>query len=169
MDVISYITSNEQHASSTHSNNTLASLTFPAIYGDPPLSGWFANMSVRWASFSRLKVIGSLGISSVFVMQVTLFREVAGYVTGCVQRQLRRHSAETHRKPKIWIASDRSIFILKPPRTNFSAPFAPLISRKAVSPANPAPSVPRPRTSADAMMRCVCDAIRCCMNWVYRS
>ena len=46
----------------TYSSNALASFTFPARYGAPPLSGWFANMRRLCASLSRVDVIGSLVI-----------------------------------------------------------------------------------------------------------
>ena len=44
----------------TYSSNALASFTFPAKYGAPPLSGWFASMRRLCASLSRVDVIGSL-------------------------------------------------------------------------------------------------------------
>lgn len=116
----------------THSSKTRASLTFPARYGDPPLSGWFASINCRWASFKRFEVIGSLVTRYDRERgdkgnKETMWERRKEFVVRGARRRVislatTTATAVTHLSPSTIIASDRSILPLNPPLTHAFAP-----------------------------------------------
>ena len=94
---------NGGHRFSVFSNKSFASLILLAMYGEPPRSGWFANMMCLCASFNLFRSVGP-SLRSYVNNKNRLLR---------IMRRL-----PTHLSPRIATASLRSILALKPPFTH---------------------------------------------------
>lgn len=104
------------------SSKSFASLIFDDKYGEPPLSGWFASMTLRCASLI-LFFVRSLSLLCTHKVRIVS-------ICFCMF-----HFMQAYLRPSIWLASRLSIRAWKPPMTH-SWPFGALPNR-LLAPAGP--------------------------------